>query len=49
MAAITNEGGPNAAQSCDAAVWLMMRELRRLEPVEPPTPGDSVETESGPR
>ena len=49
MAAITNEGGPNAAEACDAAVGLMMRELRRLEPVEPPTPGDSVETESGPR
>ncbi|MFB0986935.1 MAG: serine hydrolase domain-containing protein [Phycisphaerales bacterium] len=49
MAAMTNEGGPNAAQACDAAVGLMMRELRRLEPVKPPTPGDSVETESSSR
>ena len=49
MAAITNEGGPNAAEACDAAVGLMMRELRRLEPVKPPTPEDSVETESSSR
>lgn len=42
MAALTNAGGTNAAQACDAAIGILMGELKRLDPVE-------VETGSGSR
>lgn len=47
MAAITNEGGPNAAQACDAVIGILMDELRRLEQAEASPPPEKVETGSG--
>jgi CubicO group peptidase (beta-lactamase class C family) len=47
MAAITNEGGPKAAQACDAAIGILMDELRRLEQAEASPPPEKVETGSG--
>jgi len=47
MAAITNEGGPKAAQACDAAIGILMDELRRLEQAQASPPPEKVETGSG--
>ena len=47
MAAITNEGGPKAAQACDAAIGILMDELRRLEQAQASPPPKKVETGSG--
>ena len=47
MAAITNEGGPKAAQACDAAIGILMDELRRLEQAEASLSPEKIETGSG--
>ncbi len=46
MAAITNEGGPKAAQACDAAIGILMDELRRLKQAEASPPPEKIETGS---
>lgn len=47
MAAVTNAGGMSAAKACDAAIGVLIDELRRLEERESSTASKVVETGSG--
>ncbi|MAH67199.1 MAG: penicillin-binding protein [Phycisphaerae bacterium] len=47
MAAVTNAGGMSAAKACDAAIGVLIDELRRLEERESSTVSKVVETGSG--
>lgn len=47
MAAVTNEGGPKAAQACDEAIGVLMGELRRIERAEAIPAPENLETGSG--
>ena len=47
MAAVTNQGGPKAAQACDEAIGVLIGELRRLEQAETIPAMEKIETGSG--
>ena len=47
MAAVTNAGGPSAAKACDAAIGVLIGELRRLEQADAIPPPEKPETGSG--
>ncbi|MCP4837253.1 MAG: hypothetical protein GY895_21110, partial [Phycisphaera sp.] len=47
MAAVTNQGGPKAAQACDDAIGVLIGELGRLEQAETIPAMEKIETGSG--
>ncbi len=47
MAAVTNEGGPKAAQACDEVIGVLIGELRRFEGADAIPAAKNIETGSG--